>query len=94
VHFCTTLPQRVYIEECCARLKLGNVRVVTADMNHFATKERFDRVVSVEMFEHMQNYTELMRRIHGWLNDNGRLFVYIFCHRELAYRFETEGEDN
>ena len=89
-----SLPQRVYLEECCTRLKLGNVRVVTADMNHFATSERFDRVVSVEMFEHMQNYPELLRRIHGWLKDNGRLFVHIFCHRELAYRFETEGEDN
>ena len=89
-----SLPQRVYIEECCTRLKLSNVRVVTADMNHFATSERFDRVVSVEMFEHMQNYPELLRRIHGWLKDNGRLFVHIFCHRELAYRFETEGEDN
>jgi cyclopropane-fatty-acyl-phospholipid synthase len=89
-----SLPQRVHIEDCCARLKLGNVRVVTADMNHFTTKERFDRVVSVEMFEHMRNYPELMRRIHGWLKDTGRLFVHIFCHRELAYLFETEGEDN
>ena len=89
-----SLPQRVYIEACCTRLKLSNVRVVTADMNHFATSERFDRVVSVEMFEHMRNYPELMRRIHSWLKDGGRLFVHIFCHRELAYRFETEGEDN
>jgi cyclopropane-fatty-acyl-phospholipid synthase len=89
-----SLPQRIHIEECCARLKLDNVRVVTADMNHFATSERFDRVVSVEMFEHMQNYPELLRRIHGWLKDSGRLFVHIFCHREFAYLFETEGEDN
>jgi len=51
-----SLPQRIHIEECCKRLKLDNVRVITADMNHFATDERFDRVVSVEMFEHMQNY--------------------------------------
>ena len=89
-----SLPQRIHIEECCTRGKLANVRVVTADMNHFATRERFDRVVSVEMFEHMQNYPELLRRIHGWLRDSGQLFVHIFCHRELAYRFETEGEDN
>jgi cyclopropane-fatty-acyl-phospholipid synthase len=88
------LAQRIHIEECCTRLKLANVRVVTADMNHFATNGRFDRVVSVEMFEHMRNYPELMRRIHGWLKDGGRLFVHIFCHRELAYLFETQGKDN
>lgn len=89
-----SLPQRIHIEDCCTQLKLDNVRVITADMNHFEPNERFERVVSVEMFEHMQNYRELLRRIHGWLKDNGRLFVHLFCHRELAYRFETEGEDN
>ena len=59
----------ITFEECCTRLRLGNVRVVTADMNDFATGERFDRVVSVEMFEHMRNYPELLRRISGWLKD-------------------------
>lgn len=89
-----SLPQRRYLEDCCWRLRLSNVRVVTADMNQFTTEERFDRVVSVEMFEHMRNYRELLRRIRGWLKDDGRLFVHLFCHRELAYRFETEGSDN
>jgi len=89
-----SLPQRRYLEDCCQRLSLSNVRVVTVDMNHFTTEDRFDRVVSVEMFEHMRNYRELLRRIHGWLKDEGRLFVHLFCHRELAYRFETEGSDN
>jgi cyclopropane-fatty-acyl-phospholipid synthase len=86
--------QRGDIEARCARLGLRNVRVVTADMNDFAAEERFDRVVSVEMFEHMRNYAELLRRIAGWLLPDGRLFVHIFCHREMAYPFETEGDDN
>jgi cyclopropane-fatty-acyl-phospholipid synthase len=56
--------------------------------------ERFDRAVSVEMFEHVRNYRELLRRISGWLNPDGKLFVHIFCHRYLAYPFDTEGDDN
>jgi cyclopropane-fatty-acyl-phospholipid synthase len=51
-------------------------------------------VVSVEMFEHMRNYQLLLQRIAGWLNDGGKLFAHIFCHREQAYLFETEGDDN
>ena len=70
------------------------MRVITADMNDFSSDATFDRVVSVEMFEHMRNYAELLRRISGWLKPDGRLFVHIFCHRELAYFFETEGDDN
>lgn len=71
-----------------------NVRVITADMNDLALSERFDRVVSVEMFEHMRNYRELLARIRGWLRHDGRLFVHVFCHREHAYPYETEGADN
>ncbi len=71
-----------------------NVRVITADMNDFDTDERFDRVVSIEMFEHMRNYGELLRRIGGWLRSDGSLFVHLFCHRDQPYCFETEGEDN
>ncbi|MGD8870452.1 MAG: class I SAM-dependent methyltransferase, partial [Gemmatimonadota bacterium] len=67
-------PQRRFIE---ARAP-GNVRVVTADMNDLDLSERFDRVVSVEMFEHMRNYRELLRRIRGWTRPDGRLFVHVF----------------
>jgi cyclopropane-fatty-acyl-phospholipid synthase len=83
-------PQRRFIE---ARAP-GNVRVVTADMNDLDLSERFDRVVSVEMFEHMRNYRELLRRIRGWTRPDGRLFVHVFCHRVHAYPYETEGADN
>lgn len=71
-----------------------NVRVITADMNDFDTEGRFDRVVSVEMFEHMRNYEVLLRRIRSWLKPTGRLFVHVFCHRKHAYPFETAGATN
>jgi cyclopropane-fatty-acyl-phospholipid synthase len=63
-------------------------------MNHFDTEKRFDRVVSVEMFEHMRNYELLLRKVAAWLKQDGRLFVHIFCHKEYAYLFEIEGEAN
>jgi cyclopropane-fatty-acyl-phospholipid synthase len=86
--------QREFIEARCRERGFDHVQVVTADMNDFHTDRRFDRVVSVEMFEHMRNYQELMGRIHAWLKPGGKLFVHIFTHRRLAYPFETEGEDN
>lgn len=87
-------PQREFIENVCRERGFANVRVITADINEFSSEETFDRIVSVEMFEHMRNYPELLRRIAGWLKDDGRLFVHIFCHRELAYFFETAGADD
>lgn len=86
--------QREFIEAIAQNRGLRNLRLVTADMNDFCSANRFDRVVSVEMFEHMRNQAELLRRIAGWLKDDGRLFVHIFCHREWAYLFETAGDDN
>jgi cyclopropane-fatty-acyl-phospholipid synthase len=84
-------PQRQFIEGRLADRGLTNVTVVTADMNDFDAAGRFDRVVSIEMFEHMRNYRELLSRIAGWLKPAGRLFVHIFAHRELAYVFEAGG---
>ncbi len=86
--------QRAFIEARCRERCLGNVQVITADMNDFSIDRRFDRVVSVEMFEHMRNYPALFERIHAWLKPGGQLFVHIVSHREHAYPFETEGEDN
>jgi cyclopropane-fatty-acyl-phospholipid synthase len=84
--------QREYITAQARDRGLGNVQVITADANVFATEQRFDRVVSVEMFEHMRNYALLMQRIAGWLKPGGKLFVHIFCHRQLLYPF-TSGDD-
>lgn len=86
--------QRAYIESQAARAGLANLHVVTADMNDFAPTRRFDRVVSVEMFEHMRNYRQLLDRISGWLIPGGKLFVHIFSHRAFAYAFETDADDD
>lgn len=83
--------QRDHIEEQIRLRKLKNLSVHTADMNHFQPERTFDRVVSVEMFEHMRNHRELMHRIHGWLNPGGKLFVHLFCHRHTSYLFEDNG---
>tara|TARA_Y100001936_G_C16003093_1_gene629046 strand:+ start:243 stop:1247 length:1005 start_codon:yes stop_codon:yes gene_type:complete len=83
-------PQRRFIEARAPQ----NVRVITADMNELQLEQRFDRVVSVEMFEHMRNYRDLLHRICGWMKPDARLFVHVFCHRDYAYPFETEGDDN
>jgi len=81
--------QKVHIEAEAAARGLGNIRIVTADMNVFeAGDSSFDRVVSVEMFEHMKNYQLLLAKVARWLRAGGRLFVHIFTHREFAYHFE------
>ncbi|HRQ64560.1 MAG TPA: cyclopropane-fatty-acyl-phospholipid synthase family protein [Xanthomonadaceae bacterium] len=88
-------PQRAFIEARCRERGIGNVRVITCDANRLELDAAsFDRCVSIEMFEHMRNYETLMGRIAHWLRPGGRLFVHIFCHRELMYPFETEGDDN
>ena len=77
-----------FIREAAARRGLSNVMVETADMNRFAPARQFDRVVSVEMFEHMSNWTELLGRAHWWLRAEGRLFLHVFAHRSMPYRFD------
>ena len=81
-------PQREHIEAAAAQRGLLNVEVITADMNRFATERRFDRVVSVEMFEHMSNWPQLLANIHGWLRPDGRLFLHVFSHQATPYRFD------
>lgn len=80
--------QRRHIELEASRLGLSNLRVVTADMNDFTPTERFDRIVSVEMFEHMSNWRMLLTRLRDWLTADGRLFIHIFTHRDQPYRFD------
>lgn len=86
--------QKRFIEEQARGLGLLNLKVVTADVNDFAPAESFDRVVSIEMFEHLANWPALLGRIHSWLRPGGKLFLHVFTHRRLAYRFETEGAGN
>jgi len=81
--------QRAYIQAQCRARGLDNVTVLTADAAEFDTGLRFDRVLSIEMFEHMKNYERLMARIASWLKPSGMLFVHIFSHREFAYEFDA-----
>lgn len=82
--------QRIYLE---AR-RPPNLEIVTADMNDFHPGRTFNRIVSVEMFEHMRDWPTLLGRIAGWLEDDGRLFVHVFCHAQEAYPFDSDGTDN
>lgn len=83
--------QREYIEQQAAARGLANITVITDDMNDFQVEQQFDRAVSVEMFEHMRNYQELLARISGWIKPGGTLFVHIFSHRHFAYTFDVDG---
>ncbi len=86
--------QKGYIDAESARRDLTNLTIITADMNVFETDDEFDRVVSVEMFEHMKNYQTLMAKIARWLKPGGKLFVHIFTHRTLAYHYEDRGPND
>ena len=84
--------QRTFILDRAREHGLDNLDVITADMNAFKPEGPFDRVVSVEMFEHMKNYDRLLRNISTWLLPEGRLFVHIFTNRHYAYHFNDSGE--
>ncbi|TZF90368.1 SAM-dependent methyltransferase [Cognatilysobacter lacus] len=87
--------QREHIERECRVRGLFNVRVITQDVNRLQLDpDAYDRVVSVEMFEHMRNYGALLSRIGRWLRPGGKLFVHVFAHRTCMYPFETAGDDN
>ena len=83
--------QGKFIQQRCAENSLNNVEVITADMNDFSTDKVFDRVVSIEMFEHMRNYGELLKRISSFIHDNSMVFIHIFSHHTLAYPYEDQG---
>jgi cyclopropane-fatty-acyl-phospholipid synthase len=86
--------QKAFIDARVAAQGLKNLEVVTRDMNRFDTETGFDRVVSVEMFEHMRNWPLLLEKIHKWLKPGGKLFLHYFSHRNTAYSFDTEGGGN
>lgn len=86
--------QREFIEARARERGLSNLNVVTSDMNDFSPQDKFDRVVSIEMFEHMRNYQLLLQRVADWLVPGGRLFIHIFCHARTPYLFDSEGASN
>lgn len=87
-------PQRAHIEAEALRRGLTNLTVVTADINSFAPRDPVDRIVSVEMFEHVANWAALLGRMHGWLRPDGRVYLHFFSHVDVPYRFDHENPDD
>jgi len=86
--------QRAFIEAEAIRRGIRNLQVITCDINDFATDARFDRVVSVEMFEHLRNWPEAFRRVSGWIAPEGRFFMHVFVHRSTPYAFEARDDSD
>lgn len=86
--------QKVHIDEQAKLRGLKNLVVLTCDINEFEINKKFDRIVSVEMFEHLRNYELLFRKISSFLKDDGKMFVHIFTHKEFAYKFEVIDESD
>ncbi len=86
--------QRRHIMSQAQARGFDNVNIITCDINELELHQQFDRVISIEMFEHVRNYQNLFKNISTWLKSEGKLFVHVFCHRFLMYPFIAEGEDN
>jgi len=81
--------QREFIEGEAKKRGLKNINVITCDINSFDTTLRFDRIISIEMFEHMKNYEILFQHVSSWLkDDDGKIFVHIFAHKKFAYDYK------
>jgi len=86
--------QKRFIDARAELQGISNLTVVTENMDSFETGQRFDRVVSVEMFEHMRNYERLLQKVASWMNPNATLFVHIFTHSRFAYPFEVRDDSD
>lgn len=84
--------QKTYIDQEAEKRGLKNINIITEDINVFTTQEKFDRAVSVEMFEHMRNYKFLLEKIAGFMNEDGKLFVHIFTHKDYTYYFDVKDD--
>lgn len=84
--------QKIYIDDQAKQRNISNLTVITCDINQFTIDQQFDRIVSVEMFEHMRNYRQLLTKVAGFLKPDGKLFVHIFTHKNYAYKFEVIDE--
>jgi cyclopropane-fatty-acyl-phospholipid synthase len=86
--------QRSHIEDEARARGLTNLKVITCDMNDFTPAGPFDRIVSVEMFEHMSNWRALLARLAPAVGPDGRLFLHVFTHADRAYRFDSDDPDD
>ena len=86
--------QKSEIDKIAKENNIENLEVITDDMNYFAPNQSYDRIVSIEMFEHIRNYKEMFRRVSDWLKPSGTFFMHIFCHRSVPYEFIEINEDD
>ncbi|KAJ4709013.1 (S)-coclaurine N-methyltransferase-like [Melia azedarach] len=91
---CNSKTQKTFIDEQCQALELQNVDIIVADISTFEMEASYDRIFSIEMFEHMKNYGDLLRKISKWMKQDSLLFVHYFCHKTFAYHFEETNEDD
>lgn len=91
---CNSATQKAHIEEQCRDLELQNVEIIVADISTFDMEASYDRIFSIEMFEHMKNYQDLLQKISRWMKPDSLLFVHHFCHKTFAYHFEDENDDD
>ncbi|KAJ4844328.1 hypothetical protein Tsubulata_050484 [Turnera subulata] len=91
---CNSTTQKAYIEEQCRDLQLHNLEIIVADISTFEMEASYDRIFSIEMFEHMKNYGQLLNKISKWMKQDTLLFVHYFCHKAFAYHFEDINEDD
>lgn len=86
--------QKAYIKQQTENAGLKNIQVITCDMNDFHSDAQFDRIVSIEMFEHMRNWQQLLHRVSQWLAPEGKFFMHVFSHRSVPYAFEVKDESD
>ncbi|KAL6839388.1 hypothetical protein ACP4OV_030658 [Aristida adscensionis] len=91
---CNSITQKAFIEEQCRENELSNVEIIVADISKFEMERSFDRIISIEMFEHMKNYKALLKKISSWMKEDSLLFVHYFCHKTFAYHFEDKNDDD
>ena len=84
--------QKAYIDSQIEKRELNNLTIITKNINDFQTDTQFDRVLSIEMFEHMRNYKELLSKVSSFLKNDGKLFVHIFVHKDYTYYFDIKDE--
>ncbi|XP_020585076.1 (S)-coclaurine N-methyltransferase-like [Phalaenopsis equestris] len=91
---CNSKTQKAYIDEQCREHQLSNVEIIIADISKHEMDASFDRIISIEMFEHMKNYKALLNKISKWMRPESLLFVHHFCHKTFAYHFEDINDDD
>lgn len=91
---CNSKTQKEFIDEQCRVLELQNLEIIVADISTFEMEASYDRIYSIEMFEHMKNYQNLLKKISKWMKEDTLLFAHHFCHKTFAYHFEDTNDDD